>query len=105
MKELASKTTNYKFHKIDLADSPPDIAMINPNWDEIDRLLKSLSDAIGGIDLGTLSQAITNVNNRVTTHLDDKTPHRFSDGTKTYEYGFKTNAAKDGLIFVYGEVV
>lgn len=66
--KVASKTTNYNFHKIDLADSPPDISLINPNWDEIDRLLKSLSDALGGIDL-------TSIQRQLTQHLDEYTGH------------------------------
>lgn len=36
---MSSKTTNYNLHKIDLADSPPDITVINSNWDIIDENL------------------------------------------------------------------
>ena len=39
-------------------------------------------------------------------HKNAALPHKFLDTTdnKKYKYGFKTNAAKDGLIFVYEEV-
>lgn len=33
------ETTNYKLKKIELTDSPPDITVINPNWDTIDEKL------------------------------------------------------------------
>lgn len=42
------QTTNYALKKIELADSPPDITVINPNWDSIDVELKRLSNAIEG---------------------------------------------------------
>jgi hypothetical protein len=40
-------------------------------------------------------------------HLAENMPHKFTDATdlKTYRYGFKTNNAKDGLVFVYQEVL
>lgn len=42
---MASKTTNFNLHKIDLTDAPPDITVLNQNWDAIDsELLK-----IGGL--------------------------------------------------------
>lgn len=34
---MSSKTTNYNMHKIDLADSPPDITVLNQNFDKIDE--------------------------------------------------------------------
>lgn len=37
---MSSKTTNYNLHKIDLADSPPDITVLNQNFDIIDEQLK-----------------------------------------------------------------
>lgn len=49
-----------------------DVAVPNNNMDKIDAALKVLSDALGGIDLSTLSQAIANVDNKVTTHLEEK---------------------------------
>lgn len=42
---MSSTTTNYNLHKIDLADSPPDITVLNQNWDTIDEELKKKYDA------------------------------------------------------------
>lgn len=51
-------------------------------------------------DLDTLEQNFV-------THSADDMPHEFTDSTdgKTYRYGFKTNVNKDGLVFVYEEVL
>jgi hypothetical protein len=38
-------TTNYGLKKIELVDSPPDITVINPNWDIVDMELKKAEDA------------------------------------------------------------
>lgn len=40
------QTTNYALKKIELIDSPPDITVINPNWDTIDTELKENEDAL-----------------------------------------------------------
>lgn len=40
---MATYTTNYNLTKIDLNDAPPDITVINSNWDTIDAELKTLS--------------------------------------------------------------
>lgn len=40
-------TTNYQFKKIELKDSPPDITVINPNWDAIDTELKKVNEQLG----------------------------------------------------------
>lgn len=37
-------TTNFKLKKIELADSPPDITVLNFNWDTIDTNLKTALD-------------------------------------------------------------
>lgn len=37
-------TTNFKLKKIELTDSPPDITVINSNWDTIDTNLKDALD-------------------------------------------------------------
>jgi hypothetical protein len=42
---LATYTTNYNLHKIDLTDAPPDITVLNGNWDIIDA---KLHEAQGG---------------------------------------------------------
>ena len=43
--------------------------------------------------------------NQLNDHKDASMPHVFLDATdnKIYKYGFKTNALKDGLVFVYEE--
>lgn len=37
---MATKTPNFNLHKIDLTDAPPDITVLNQNWDTIDTELK-----------------------------------------------------------------
>ena len=39
---MASKTPNFNLHKIDLTDSPPDITILNQNWDKLDSELKNV---------------------------------------------------------------
>lgn len=39
---MSTTTTNYSLHKIDLADAPPDITVLNDNWDIIDSELNAL---------------------------------------------------------------
>lgn len=43
---MASTTTNYSLHKIDLNDAPPDITVLNQNWDTIDTKMKEFSESI-----------------------------------------------------------
>jgi len=45
---MASTTTNYNLHKIDLTDAPPDITVLNQNWDKIDTELKGRATLVGG---------------------------------------------------------
>ena len=45
---MPSYTTNYNLHKIELSDKPADITVINPNWDFIDQMLKTLEEASSG---------------------------------------------------------
>ena len=49
------ETTNYRFKKIGLDDSPPDITATNPNWDEADRILKEHEEGIETLNLSTES--------------------------------------------------
>lgn len=39
---MSTTTTNYGLHKIDLSDAPPDITVLNDNWDTIDSELTNL---------------------------------------------------------------
>lgn len=41
---MASKTPNYNLNKIDLNDAPPDITVLNENFDTLDTKLKALND-------------------------------------------------------------
>lgn len=58
---MSSKTTNYELHKIDLTDAPPDITVLNPNWDTLDAKIKELEDAGW-----TRAQIVTLINETVT---------------------------------------
>lgn len=55
---MATKTTNYNLHKIELNDAPPDITVLNPNWDTIDATLKTLSDSVGNMDWSELGTKV-----------------------------------------------
>ena len=39
---MSSKTTNFNLHKIDLTDAPPDITVLNQNWDALDEKLNEI---------------------------------------------------------------
>lgn len=59
---------------------------------------------------GNLVEAINEVNTNtiqnINLHKEESMPHQFTDvDNKKYKYGFKTNTNKDGLIFVYEEVL
>ena len=43
---MSSKTTNLGLHKIDLNDAPPDITVLNQNWDTIDEELSNIGDTV-----------------------------------------------------------
>jgi hypothetical protein len=43
---MSTTTTNLKLHKIDLSDAPPDITVLNQNWDTLDAKLKEHSDKL-----------------------------------------------------------
>lgn len=45
---MAKKTTNFNLHKIDLTDAPPDITVLNENFDIIDAELHTLKEEGGG---------------------------------------------------------
>ena len=47
---MSSKTKNYELHKIDLNDAPPDITVLNQNWDKLDTKLKEVNDLIEQIN-------------------------------------------------------
>lgn len=52
---MAQYTTNYNLTKIDLTDAPPDITVLNPNWDTIDETLKTIADNLQEMDFDELA--------------------------------------------------
>lgn len=67
---MASNTTNYNLHKIDLNDAPPDITVLNGNWDTIDAKLKEVEDtAASG---GALETRVRNVEVHNTNQEESK---------------------------------
>ena len=54
------ETTNYNLKKIELTDSPPDITVLNNNWDTIDEELKSQADALATKETPTGAQTKAN---------------------------------------------
>jgi len=45
---MSSQTTNLKLHKIDLTDSPPDITVLNANWDTLDTAVTGKQATVTG---------------------------------------------------------
>lgn len=72
---LNTTTPNYALVK-PTSEEFYDVSVPNGNMDKIDAALKALSDALGGIDLSTLSQAIQNVDKKVTEHSGDDNKHK-----------------------------
>lgn len=75
------ETTNYNLKKIELTDSPPDITVLNSNWDTIDEELKSQADALATKETPADAQAKAEaaagaVQAELNTHMADNTPHR-----------------------------
>lgn len=67
------QTPNFALKKIELTDSPPDITVINPNWDTIDQALKNLQDAINS---GATDEELLQLRQDLATHLENKAnPH------------------------------
>lgn len=98
-------TTHYELNKPDGTDYAK-IACLNENADKIDTALKALSDALGGIDLTTLSNAITAVDNKVTEHLEDKAQHnQFIHEGKLHQIGFGYNPTLSCFTFSIREVI
>lgn len=60
---MSSKTPNFNLHKIDLTDAPPDITVLNENWDTLDAKLKELSD-----DLVNQEGLTEHIENQINPH-------------------------------------
>lgn len=43
---MSSKTPNFNLHKIDLTDAPPDITVLNQNWDILDAELENARNSV-----------------------------------------------------------
>lgn len=56
-------------------------------------------------ELNAKRYADQSLKEEIAKHREDSMPHQFKEGQKTYKYGLKTNTAKDGLVFVYEEVL
>jgi hypothetical protein len=69
---MSSKTTNYNLHKIDLTDAPPDITVLNQNWDTIDAELKNNKTYV---DQKVQSIPTPDVSGQINTHNDDSSAH------------------------------
>lgn len=83
---MSTNTPNYNLEKPH-EDEFYNVDVPNTNMDKIDAALKALSDALGGIDLTNLLQAITAVDNKVNTHSEDKVIHPsyvIASGTNSY---------------------
>lgn len=129
---MASNTTILQLYKKDpIADADDTFnieTMLNQNWDKVDKFagavaqrLNEVNDVeaevgdliqmIGNLDeLNTdtklsLVAAVNEVYRKFNEHFAESMPHIFNEGTKKYKYGFKLNTAKDGLVFVYEEVL
>ena len=62
------QTTNYKLNQIELADSPPNIEVLNPNFDTIDEVMKSMSDKVDTAENDLKGKAPTDHASAETTH-------------------------------------
>lgn len=66
------ETTHYKLKKIELNDSPPDITVINENWDTIDEELKERDTRVGLLSALTtkIKTSVVNALNGLQQDLD-----------------------------------
>lgn len=60
------KTQNYGFNKPELSDSPPDITVMNSNWDIIDKKIKENTDNINKNSSEICKLVLQKNENRVT---------------------------------------
>lgn len=75
------ETINYKFKKIELQDSPPDITIHSDNFDIIDITLKKLENTIGDLDAEgiklpdgtTISEKIKEITNTIGNKIELET--------------------------------
>lgn len=106
------RTPNYKFKKPELIDSPPDITVLNENFDIIDEKLKELNDGKAPKDVATtslnglmsktdkskLDGIAANANkyahpkNHPATMITEDTTHRFATDEEKNKWNGKADA-------------
>lgn len=50
---MATYTQNYNLRKIDLKDAPPDITVLNANWDIVDEELQNINEELQALAFGS----------------------------------------------------
>lgn len=63
------QTTNYNLVKPELTDSPPDITVMNPNWDTIDEKLREFEEE--NENIGDLSQLQTTEKSNIVNSINE----------------------------------
>ena len=58
---MATNTPNYNLHKIDLTDAPPDITVLNGNWDIIDGELQDINEELQNLDGKIVSVRVVSI--------------------------------------------
>lgn len=95
-------TTNFGLKKIELIDSPPDITVINPNWDTIDAKLKMAADndAVMVKKDGSVAMDNMTVGSRATGTIGQNSSssgiNNIASGSCSHAEGESTNATGEG---------
>ena len=58
---MATNTPNYNLHKIYLTDAPPDITVLNGNWDIIDGELQDINEELQNLDGKIVSVRVVSI--------------------------------------------
>lgn len=80
------QTKNFKLNKIELEDSPPDITVINPNWDKIDEQMQSQSDGLDTTNKN-LANSDKNFADHIETHIESQVVSQRVRGENEPTYG------------------
>lgn len=80
------QTKNFKLNKIELEDSPPDITVINPNWDKIDEQMQSQSDGLDTTNKN-LANSDKNFADHIETHIESHVVSQRVRGENEPTYG------------------
>ncbi len=110
---MATYTTNYNLTKIDLNDAPPDITVLNQNWDTIDEELGNIGDTVEqaldnltpekigaqpastAINTGNIGSQSVDYANRAGTAGDADTVDGWHVNTDPLQWGLKPIVATD----------